>query len=52
LKFPASLPGFLAALRRQIHIRPAGKQILQIPDALAMAHQDKFYRHSVLPEAL
>src|SRR5215469_12360833 len=42
----AGLDRFESALRRQIDIRPAGEQILDVPDALAVADQNQLSGHS------
>ena len=41
LEAPAGLLGLFDACRGQIHIAPAGEQVLEVPFALAMAQQDQ-----------
>ena len=42
LQQPAGLARFVAALLGQVDVDPAGEQVLEIPDALAVTQQHEF----------
>jgi hypothetical protein len=45
-QFAACLRSLEASLIAQVDVMPAGEEILDVPNALAMTHQDQFSRHA------